>query len=95
MHNVNIHPGFNANIMDLFKIKVITIADQEKLCAILVNEMATKKYLNYNPTYDVVEGCEDFRYLGKTGQFADHALIFMLRGLTKKLEAAHRTLPIY
>ncbi|GFN82568.1 transposable element p transposase [Plakobranchus ocellatus] len=84
MHNLNIQPGFNVNIMDLFKIKVNSIADQEKLSAILVDEMAIKKFLNYNPTYDIVEGLEDFGSLGKTGQFADHALVFMLRGLTKK-----------
>ncbi|GFO37679.1 transposable element p transposase [Plakobranchus ocellatus] len=64
MHNVNIQPVFNASIMDLFKIKVNTMADQKKLSAILVDEMAIKKFLNYNPTYDIVEGLEDFGSLG-------------------------------
>ncbi|GFO45112.1 transposable element p transposase [Plakobranchus ocellatus] len=84
IHNVNIQPGFNANIMDLFKIKVNSMADQEKLSAILVGEIAIKKFLNYNPTYDIVEGLEDFVSLGKTGPFDDHTLVFMLCGLTKK-----------
>ncbi|GFO22218.1 hypothetical protein PoB_004872300 [Plakobranchus ocellatus] len=70
--------------MDLFKIKVISMTDQEKLSAILVDEVAIKKYLNYNPTYDVHEGLEDFGSFGKTGQFDDYALVFMLLVLTKK-----------
>ncbi|GFN87068.1 THAP domain-containing protein 9 [Plakobranchus ocellatus] len=60
------------------------MADEDKLSAILVDEIPTKKYLNYDPTYDAAEELKGFGSLGKTGQFSDHALVFILRGLTKK-----------
>ena len=82
MHNINIRPGICTHLMQLFNIKVKTMNEHEKLCALLVDEIALKKTLNYDPTNDEIEGLEDYGSLGRTHNFADHALVFMIRGLS-------------
>ncbi|GFS12820.1 THAP domain-containing protein 9 [Elysia marginata] len=48
MKNINIRPGLCRNMLNLFKVKVNSIAPQEKLCAIVVDEIALKRYLSYD-----------------------------------------------
>ena len=50
---------------------------QEKVCAILFDEMAIKSSTKYNPTNDQVEGVEDYGHLGRSQAQANHALVFM------------------
>ena len=56
----------------------------DKLCAIVMDEMSIKESIAYNAGRDEVEGFEDYGMLGKTTYIANHALAFMVRGLTVK-----------
>lgn len=46
--------------------------------AIVVDEMAIKKHLSYNATYDCIDG------LTPNGDVADHAMVVMCRSVTAK-----------
>jgi len=47
--------------------------------------MSISAELHYNETLDMIEGFEDYGY-ERTQQFADHAIVFMIRGITKKFK---------
>lgn len=54
---------------------------KEKKCVILLDEMAIKKYIEYNKSLDEIEGFEDLGSLGKSNKPGSHALVVMIRGL--------------
>ena len=58
-----IYPGFNKALLDTFKLKVNVMADQLKLCCVVLDELAIKENVSYNPEHDEVE---DF---GDSGKF--------------------------
>ena len=84
MQKISVYPGFNENIMKALRQKVALQSDQERLYAVVMDEMAIKEALLYNAEMDALEGFEDFGRLGKTKFVANHALVFMVRGLTSK-----------
>jgi len=52
----------------------------EKKCAILLDEVAIMKYIEYNKILDEIEGFEDLGTLGRTNKLGSQALVFMVRG---------------
>jgi hypothetical protein len=46
--------------------------------------MSLKTSVSYNKEKDVIEGYEDFGPLGRTKFVANHATVFMARGLTER-----------
>ena len=84
MEKINVYPGFNENIMKALRQKVALQSNQERLCAVVMDEMAIKEALLYNAEMDAIEGFEDFGRLGEIKFVANHALVFMVRGLTSK-----------
>ena len=81
MSNINIRPGLCRNMLNLFRVKIASMTKQEKLCAVVIDEMALKRGLHYDSINDEVEGLEDYGHLGRTKNGADHALVIMLRGI--------------
>lgn len=55
----------------------------EKICSLVFDEMALQPGLQYNHKLDLVEGFEDYGSSERKSSFADHALVFMLRGIFK------------
>ena len=84
MQAIHIYPGFSDSIISALEIKTQTMKLDAKLCAIVMDEMAIKESLLYNAGRDEVEGFEDYGMRGKTVHVANHALAFMVRGLTVK-----------
>ncbi|XP_035824336.1 uncharacterized protein LOC101846722 isoform X1 [Aplysia californica] len=82
MHNINIRSGICESIMRLFRIKEMQMSTQEKMCAIVFEEMSLKHGIKYDQTNDEVEGFEDFGATGGSKLHADHTLVFMVRGLS-------------
>ena len=80
----NIRPGFHDNIFEALEKRVATFDDQDKQCAIVLDEMAIKSGLSYDATCDGVEGTEDYGHLGQTKYMANHALAIIVRGLSQK-----------
>ncbi|PZC70359.1 hypothetical protein B5X24_HaOG202343, partial [Helicoverpa armigera] len=73
--------------MDHLKKKVAKLNEKDRLCALLFDEMALKRRLIFNPRTEKVNGFVD---LGdnqrRSSEIADHALVFMLQGLHKKMK---------
>ena len=82
MQNIKIFPGFNENILSALEEKVKSLPASAKLCVLLLDEMSLKESMNYNPEKDYIEGLEDFGSHGRTKYVANHATVFMARGIT-------------
>ena len=83
MQKTNIMPGFVTFIFEALKLKVDSMEQKEKYVALVFDEMSLKTSLVYNSGLDKIEGFEDF---GESNSpfIADHALVFMVRGLLSK-----------
>ncbi|XP_048515473.1 uncharacterized protein LOC125502030 [Athalia rosae] len=57
------------------------MTEYERKCLLLWDEMSIRTLLEYNSKADVVEGYQDIGSLRRTRDWANHALVFMLRGL--------------
>lgn len=84
LSTTEVRPGFPPKIFDLLKDRVSVMKEMDKFCVVSFDEMSLRVGLSYNITEDAVEGFEDFGTLGKTSRAANHALVFMVRGLTGK-----------
>ena len=51
------------------------------MCAVVFDEITIKECVSYNKERDEIEGLEDFGLNGKTKYVANHAIVFMVRGL--------------
>ncbi|KAF2880225.1 hypothetical protein ILUMI_25947, partial [Ignelater luminosus] len=56
----------------------------DRYCALLFDEVALKPGLQYNRKLDMFEGFEDYGGSERKASFADHVLVFMLRGVCRK-----------
>jgi len=81
---VRVYPGFNKKILEALKSKVEGMPAGSELCALVFDEMTIKETVVYNAERDEIEGLEDYGMLGKTHFVANHATVFMLRGLLSK-----------
>ena len=65
-------------------MKVASMPQHARQCAITFDEMSLKSALQYNAQRDTIEGFENFGDCGKSKYMATHALVFMVRGLSAK-----------
>lgn len=56
----------------------------DKYCALLFDEMSISTNLKYNTSLDEVVGYVDLGSLGRSHEYANHALVFMIQGLYKR-----------
>lgn len=77
-----IKPGINKKIFAQLKKRVETMTEDEKLCTLLFDEIAISPNFEYNRRKDLING---FVTNGdeRKKKIADHALVFMLRGVIK------------
>lgn len=57
--------------------------DLDKNCCLIFDEISVSSGLSYEPSKQRISGFEDMGELGRSNKYANHALVFMLRGLTK------------
>ena len=84
LKRVDIKPGFHVNIFDALRCKAEHMSTHSKLCAKLFDEMSIKERVSYDVSNDNVCGLEDFGTGGRTRYVANHAGVFMVRGLVDK-----------
>ena len=84
VRSVQVYPGLSGKFLETFQKKVESLSDQSKVCALIFDEMAIKESVSYNAEKDQVEGFEDFGSFGRTKYVANHATVFMARGLSEK-----------
>lgn len=80
LQKVSLNPGISDIIMNHLRGKANTMPLKEKYCILLWDEMALTPHVQYNIMSDEIIGFENW---GKrrTNRFADHVLVFMLRGV--------------
>ena len=71
-------------VFDALKLKVENMDPKDRCVSLIFDEMALKSALVYNNGLDIIEGFEDLGELGSSHFVADHALVFMVRGLYTK-----------
>ena len=82
MRRVQIYPGINQPILDALKLKLANSPPLHKVVTLALDEMAIKEALSYDASQDAVEGFTMELTRGNT--LANHANVFMLRGLVEK-----------
>ena len=81
---VQLNPGMHPMVMALLKEKCRGAEPHERHVVVSFDEMQVRPRLTYHPGQDRFEGFEDLGELGRTERPADHALVFMARGLKAK-----------
>ena len=84
LKHLQVYPGFNENFLCAFQHKVEAMTEQSKVCALVVDEMSIKECTTYDSRRDEIEGLEDFGSAGRSRFVANHATVFMVRGLSTK-----------
>ncbi|KAI4455615.1 thap domain-containing protein 9 [Holotrichia oblita] len=83
LHQVPFYCGINGSIVNSLKRISSKLKDTDKLCTIIFDEMSLTAGLSYNSNTDSIDGFEDCG-LSKRPVFADHAMVFMARGICRK-----------
>jgi len=71
-------------VFSVLKDSVQTMSDKDRMCCLMFDEMPIRKHLHFNQKIDCIEGFEDLGRHGRTSNIANHALVFMLRGLCRR-----------
>ena len=80
LQTVCIDTGINPIIIQHVKEKTVRMKHVDKLTVVLWDEVSLAPQLHYDHTTDKIIGCEDWE-LNRTGNIADHALVFMIKGI--------------
>lgn len=83
----NLRPGVNQNIFEQLKNKAEKMKISERLCILLFDEVSLKAQIIYNERKDKITGVVD-NGQQRQPEFADHAQVFMVRGLIKNFKQA-------
>ena len=81
MRDISVYPGFNDNILQALVQKVKALGEGAEVCSLVFDEMSIKEWVNYNKENDNIEGLEDFGCSRRSMYIANHAIVFMVRGL--------------
>ena len=76
--------NINPHIFDHIKQLVQKMDPLSKYCVLIFDEISLESGLQYNAKLDVVDGFVDYGGCERRTVLADHALVFMIRGLHKK-----------
>jgi hypothetical protein len=74
--------GINNQIFSNLQAAVQQMEEKDRCCCLIFDEMALNPNLQYDQKNDCIVGFEDVGY-EKRPKFADHATVFMVRGLRK------------
>ena len=88
MERIQLQPGFHDAVLSVLKEKFRNASKAEKMCVLSFDEMSVRSKLTYLRGSDTVEGYEDHGHLGRRQVVANHALVFMVRGVTGRWKQA-------
>ena len=82
LNTVQFGTGINAHVFSVLKDNVQTMSDKDCMCCLMFEEMSDSICISIRRL--TIEGFEDLGRHGRTSNIANHALVFMLRGLHKR-----------
>ena len=84
LRKIFVNVGWSKQTLAVLKRKSEVLPKEERLCGIVFDAMSIKEFLHFDQTSDSIIGREDFGEHGKSFKLANHALVFMIKGLIKK-----------
>ena len=83
LQNIRLDTGVSTTMKKCLKEAADQMTDPvEKVCLLMWDEVSLKLMLQYSAEKDKVVGFEDWG-TNRTSKYADHALVFMLRGINR------------
>lgn len=76
--------GVHADLVSHLSIHASEMAEEDKFCSLLFDEMRLKPNLFFDSHHDRIDGFEDLATGEKTNKLAKYALVFMVRALFGK-----------
>lgn len=76
--------GLDESIIQNLQNAVDKLKPLDKTCILMFDEISLSPGLTYNKKKDFIEGLVDFGNGNRKAVFADHALVFMLKGVHRK-----------
>lgn len=83
LRKIPLSTGWSKPTLAVLKRKAETLPKEEALCGIVFDAMSIKESLHFDKASDSIIGREDFGEHGKSLKTANHALVFMVKGLVK------------
>nr|XP_015838949.1 PREDICTED: uncharacterized protein LOC107398640 [Tribolium castaneum] len=77
-------PGINEAILGHLQGEVIKMKSQNRFCTLIIDEISLSHGFHYEAHQQLISGFEDLGSLGRTNKAANHALVFMVRGIRKQ-----------
>ncbi|KAJ3655946.1 hypothetical protein Zmor_015053 [Zophobas morio] len=84
LNGVVFDTGFNNNLLQCLKVEVSRMHELDRYCTLMFDEIKLSSILHYEKYRQIIMGYEDLGYLGRFNKNADHALVFMARGVRKR-----------
>lgn len=78
--------GINKRIFENLKQSVSKLNPLDRYCTVIFDEISLSPGLQYEQSKDVIIGFEDLGTDCRKSVFADHAVVFMVRGIRKKFK---------
>jgi len=85
LSQIPISTGLDKNLLKVLQENVKTLKEKEKYCVVLFDEVSLEPQLQYDDNVGCIVGFED-NGLDRTQRFADHSLVFMIKGITKNFK---------
>ena len=71
-------------VFEALTVKAKVMNERDCNVSLVFDEMSINQTLLYNEKCNIVEGFEDFGFIGQTKYIANHAIAFVVRGLASK-----------
>jgi hypothetical protein len=84
LNRIPFNAGINQPIFSHLKDRVSKLKSIDKNCVLMFDEIALCPGLQYNIKTDSVDGFVDFGGANRRLAFADHALVFIVKGIHRK-----------
>lgn len=75
--------GMNSLLLEQLKIKTAEMEELDRYCIVAFDEIFLNSGYHYEAHKEQISGYEDLGELGRTSKEANHALVFMIRGLRR------------
>lgn len=79
LNRIPIEAGINETIFNNLKLNVANLAERDRVCALMFDEMALEAHLDINKKQQEFDGFTDHGDK-RTDKFGDHAQVFMIKG---------------
>jgi hypothetical protein len=84
LNTVRFRTGINPHVFDALRLSVNNMSEIDRYCCLLFDEMSIRENVRFNQKFDCIEGFEDHGSERRNNLVANHALVFMARGVHRK-----------